>query len=199
MDPDIRVVLMSPYLHGLATKPYGDDTEGIPFNIPEARELGFIVMTYCDADNEGDLATRRSRTDFIVYLNNSPIHWMSKKKASVETSSYVSEFTALEHCCEYPRQLRYKLRMMGIPCEFPSFDYGDNKSVLANSSVPHSTLKKKSCSISYYFIREGLSNDDWRIAYVKSDNNRPDPPSKPLPGSMKREQLTGMLLNQVCT
>ena len=132
-----------------------------------------------------------------VKLEN--IHWMSKKKASVETSSYVSEFTALEHCCEYPRQLRYKLRMMGIPCEFPSFDYGDNKSVLANSSVPHSTLKKKSCSISYYFIREGLSNDDWRIAYVKSDNNRPDPPSKPLPGSMKREQLTGMLLNQVCT
>ena len=81
---------------------------------------------------------------------------MSKKHASVETSSYGSEFTTVKHCCEYLRGIRNKLRIMGIPCEFPSFMYGDNKHVLVNSPVPHSTRKKKSCSISDHFIEKGL-------------------------------------------
>ena len=44
---------------------------------------------------------------------------------------------------EYVRGLQYKLQMMGTPCEDPAFVYGDNKSVLANASMPGSTIKKK--------------------------------------------------------
>ena len=51
--------------------------------------------------------------------------------------------------------LRYKLRMFGIPCEEPTFIYGDNQSVLANTMAPDSQLKKKSNSVAYHFVREG--------------------------------------------
>ncbi len=99
-----------------STTLYGDGEEAIPSYMPEARGLGFIVIAYCDADHAGDLAIRRSRIGFIVYLSILPIYWMSKKQASIETSSYDSEFIALKHCCEYLRGLRYKLRMMCVPC-----------------------------------------------------------------------------------
>ena len=46
---------------------------------------------------------------------------MSKKQTSVETSSFGSEFIAMKLCTEYVRGLRYKLRMMGIACEEPTF------------------------------------------------------------------------------
>ena len=47
--------------------------------------------------------------------------------------------------------LWYKLHMMGIPIEEPTYIYGDNMSVLYNMSKPESTLKKKSNSIAYHF------------------------------------------------
>ena len=103
----------------------------------------------------------------------------------------------MKHCCEYLKGLRYKLRMMGIPCKGPCFIYGDNKSVLVNATVPHSTLKKKSCSISYHYIREGVSKDEWRISYVSTKENRADILSKPITGGVKRNELTSMILHHV--
>ena len=41
---------------------------------------------------------------------------------------------------------------MGIPVEGPTCIYVDNQSVLANTTIPDSTLKKKSQSIAYPFV-----------------------------------------------
>jgi hypothetical protein len=72
------------------------------------------MRAYVDADHVTDTMTQKSRTGFLVFLNSAPIYWMSKKQASVETSSFGSEFCVMKRCAEYVRGLRYKLRMMGI-------------------------------------------------------------------------------------
>lgn len=100
---------------------YGTGSEILPPNAPSSRGYGFKMIAYVDSDHAGDSITRRSRTGFIVNLNSSPIYWSSKKQGSIKTSSFASEFIALKTCCEYSRGLRYKLRMMGIPCDFPTF------------------------------------------------------------------------------
>ena len=110
-----------------------------------------------DVDFACDSLTRRSRTGFLVMVNSAPIYWMSKKQTSVETSSFCSEFVAMRQCCEYLNGLRYKLRMMGIPVMNPCFIYGDNQSVLWNTSSPDSMLKKKTAGVSYHFLHEGVS------------------------------------------
>ena len=51
---------------------------------------------------------------------------------------------AMKVATEYVRGLRYKLQMMGIPIRGPCYVFGDNKSVISNSSIPDSVLKKKS-------------------------------------------------------
>ena len=118
------------------------------------------MRAFVDADHAGDSITRRSRTGFLIFLNMAPIYWLSKKQTSVETSSFGSEFTAMKQCAEYIRGLRYKLRMMGIPCELPAFVYGDNQSVLYNTTLPESALKKKSQGIAYHFVREEIARDE---------------------------------------
>ena len=74
----------------------------LPPNAPEAsRGLGFTMLAYhvLDADHATDSVTRRSRTGFFVYLNNTPIYWLGKKQNSVETSSFGSEFCAMTKQC----------------------------------------------------------------------------------------------------
>ena len=135
-------------------------SEELPTNMPQPRGMGFVIRSYVDVDHVGDSITRRSRTGFLMYLNSAPVYWMSKKQTSVETRSFGSEFIVMKQCTEYIRGFRYKLSMMGIPCTSPAFIYGDNQSVLANTTIPDSTLKKKSQSIAYHFVREGAARDE---------------------------------------
>ena len=64
--------------------------------------------------------------------------------------------------------------MMGITVEGPTYIYGDNQSVLANTTIPDSTLKKKSQSIAYHYVREGVARDEWRTSYVNTHDNEAD-------------------------
>ena len=93
-------------------------------------------------------------------LNNAPIYWHSKKQTSVETSNFGSEMMEMNQAADYIRGFRYKLRMFGIPVEEPAYMYSDNQSVLAVSTRPESTLKKKAQRIAFHFIREGCAADE---------------------------------------
>ena len=48
-----------------------------------------------DAAHAGDLITRRSQTGIIFMLNCVPILWHNKRQATVEASTFGSEFVAL--------------------------------------------------------------------------------------------------------
>ncbi len=174
-----------------------DGEEELPPRMPQPRGQGFIMRAKVDADHAADTVTRRSRTGFFVYLNCAPIYWFSKKQASVESSSFGSEFVAMKQCCEYLRGLRYKLRMMGIPCEGPAYIEGDNQSVLANTTIPDSTLKKKNQSIAYHFVREGAARDEWRTTYVNTHDNEADLLTKLLPSGEKRKGFVRNLLHHI--
>ena len=153
---------------------YGKVKELLPPNMPTPLGIAMRMIAFVDSDHAGESVTRRSRTGFLIFLNKAPIYWHSKKQTSCETSTFGSEFVAMKQACEYIRGLRYKLRMMGIPCEEPCFIYGDNQSVLANTGNPDSQLKKKSCSIAYHFVREGCAANEWRTTYIRTTSNLAD-------------------------
>jgi hypothetical protein len=110
------------------------------------------MRVFVNSDHAGNLMTWRSTTGFIIFLNNAPIYWYSKKQNSCEMSTFGSEFVAMKQATEYVCGLGYKLRMMSITVDEPAFVYGDNKSVLANTNNPSSTLKKKLNAIAYHFV-----------------------------------------------
>ena len=89
---------------------------------------------------------------------------------------------------------------MGIPCDFPAFVYGDNQSVLANSTKPFSVLlKKKSCSIAYHLFREGVAKNEWRTTYISTHDNLVNLLTKALAGGEKHIKFTGMVLHHHIT
>jgi hypothetical protein len=75
--------------------------------------------------------------------------------------------------------------MMGIPVNGPRYICGDNQAVLANMTEPDSTLKK-SQSITYHFVREGVAKDEWRTSYVNTHDNEADLLTKMLPAGEKK-------------
>ena len=81
---------------------------------------------------------------------------------------------AMKQAAEYLLGLCYNLRMFGIPVDDPVFIYGDNQSVIVNASAPESTLKKKSQSITFYFIRECCATYEWCMTYIHTSLNVSD-------------------------
>jgi hypothetical protein len=83
---------------------YGGIAEELPQKV--------CIMTYKDANLMHDLVTGQSMTGIIHLLNQTQIHWYSRKQASVETVMYGSEFVAAKIAMEQIMDLRYTIRML---------------------------------------------------------------------------------------
>ena len=127
-------------------------------------------------------------------INMAPIAWYSKKQGSNEGATFGSEFVALKTAMEANRALRYKLRMMGVPIDGPTYVFCDNMSVVNNTTTPESMLKKNSNSIAYHAVREAVSMKEMLISNIKSEANVADIMTKVLPGGEKRDRLIQALL-----
>ena len=110
-----------------------------------------------DTSFAGCKVTKQSSTGFIIFLNSAPIIWFSKRQGSCKTSTFGSEFVSMKQCCEYLCGFQYKLRMMDILVNNPAFTYRNNQSLLWNTAVTDSTLKKKSSAVAYHFVTEGVA------------------------------------------
>ena len=83
---------------------------------------------------------------------------------------------------------------MRIPVEYPTLIFGDNQSVLANTTMTEYMLKNKTQNIEYHFVQEGCAFDEWRTAYISTHENVADMLTKPLPSGDKRWKFVRMLL-----
>ena len=146
--------------------------------MPEPR--GNYVTTSCfvDADLAGNKVTRRSQTGVLIFVNQAPIHYYSKKQPTVEISTFGAEFCAMKVAVEMIEALRYKLRMFGIPvgdgANNSTAIFCDNQAVYQNTVVPESTLKKKHHSIAYHRCREAVAACTVKIAKQGTEKNLAD-------------------------
>ena len=121
------------------------------------------------------------------------ISWFSKKQTTVETAVFGSEFVALKTAVEALRGVRYKLRMMGVPINGPTYIYGDNQSVINNTSKPESVLKKKSSTICYHFVRKAVAMKECLTSHIPTQENFADLLTKVLSGSKRQRLVRGIL------
>jgi hypothetical protein len=103
----------------------------------------------------------------------------------------------MKQATEYVNGLRFKLQLFSITVDDPAFVFGDNQSTLANTSAPASTLKKKSNAIAYHFVREGCARDEWRTAYINTQENVADLFTKPLPSGEKQTKFIHMIIHHI--
>ena len=67
--------------------------------------------------------------------------------------------------------------------------YGDKKSVLYKTTLPESTSKKKSNSIDYHAVIEGVATGEWLTGYEPTDTNVSDLLTNPVPGRRRMTRL----------
>jgi hypothetical protein len=151
-----------------------------PHDMPTAKGKAARVTVYVDADHSRDQLTRRSVSGVILMVNNMPIRWICKRQQTVETSTYGSELVAGRMAIDLIVAIRYELRMLGVPLDGPALLLGDNMSVVLNTTVPSSVLKKKHCACAYHRIRESIAAGAVRFAHVSSKHNLADILTKPL-------------------
>jgi hypothetical protein len=65
---------------------------------------------------------------------------------------------------ELTLEVRYMLRSLGVPLDGPALMLGDNLSVVLNTAVPSSVLKKKHNAIAYHRVREVIAVRIMRFA-----------------------------------
>ena len=156
-----------------------------------------LITGYVDADHAHDLVTRRSVTGVLILLNNTPIKWYSKRQNTVETSTYGSELVAARIATELIMEMRYKLRMLGVPILGSAALYGDNQSVVLNTTVPSLVLKKKSNSIAYHRVREAVAAGILHFFHIRTTENIEDVLTKPIGPKVFYGHIKGLLFGSV--
>ena len=153
---------------------YGNVEEELPHDMPIPKGKVMRTTTYEDANLYHDMVTGRSVTGILHLLNQTPIYWHSKRQGRVQTATYGSEFMAARTASEQIIDLRYTLRMMGIPIDGPSWMFGDNQSVITSSTIPESTLNKRHNALSYHLVRECVAAKIINFVHISGKVNPSD-------------------------
>ena len=159
---------------------YPGASEELPTDMPVPKMKAITILAYFDASHAPCLITRRSVTGIVIQLNNTIIRCTSKRQNTVETSTYGAELVAGRLCVEQVMDIRYKLRMLGVPINDASVVLGDNQPTITSSTIPSSNLKKKHNAVAYHRIREAVAAGIVNLFHVRSEDNVADTMTKPL-------------------
>ncbi len=157
---------------------YGSVEEAILEDAPIPLGKYITLTTYVDDNLYHDMATGRSVTGIIHFINQFPFEWYSKKQSTVETATYGSEFVAARIATDQIIDHRTMLRYLGVPVCEKTYLFGDNKSVVDSSSIPHSKLHKRHTALSYHHVHEAIAAGIICFTHIASGINPADILSK---------------------
>ena len=121
------------------------------------------------------------------------VQGFSKKQSTVETSVFGAMFVTMKQGIDALQGLRYQLRMMSTPISDPSYIYGDNMSVVHNTSRSESVLRKKSNLVCYHAVCESVDMGESLGRNVPSKENFVDLRTKVLYGHKRRNLVSNIL------
>ena len=101
-----------------------------------------------------------------MFINNTPMRWISKCQKTVETSTHGSELVATQIAIDLIIEMQHNLRSLGVPLDGPALLPGDNQSVVLNTTVPSSILKKKHNAVAYHHIGEAIVCGITRFVHI---------------------------------
>ena len=132
------------------------------------------INKFVDASHGEDKKDRKSVTGYVIFVGDMPYKWGSERKKLTALSTYGAEFMAMKTAVEEVTAVRYMVRCLGVHVTKPSYILGDNRSVIIQSTVHSSLLKKKHVAIAYHLTREATANGTVHPLKTKSEWNFAD-------------------------
>jgi hypothetical protein len=150
---------------------YGNTKEVLPKDAPEPLGKHITLSQYVDANLMQDVTTGKLVTGILHLINKTPIDWYSKKQATVETTTFRSEFVAARICIEQITGLHSTLRYLEVPVREKNYMCGDNKSVDDSSMGLHTKLHKRHTMLSFHRGREAMASDIVGFYFIPGELN----------------------------
>ena len=157
---------------------YEGAKEILPHDAPHPLGKPVYFTTYVDANLMHDILTGKSVTGIIHFINQTPFDWYAKKQSTVETATYGSEVVAARTAIEQIIEHRNCLRYLGVRIAGPTFMFGDNKSVVDGTSLPHGKLNKRHNFLLFHRAREAMAAGFVRFYHMRGQCNPADILSK---------------------
>ena len=151
---------------------YGNVNEEIPKDIPKPLGIRVISTTFLDANLLHDIVKEKSVKVVVPFINTTPIDLYLKRQATVESTTYGSEFVAARTTTEQITNLRNTLRYLGVPIMTKAYMFGDNKSVITSATIPQSVLNERHNMLSYHRVREAIAAKILDFYWCSSDQNK---------------------------
>ena len=163
---------------------------GITYSAPPQEPHAFS-----DSDWAGDVNSRRSRTGYLIKLNNGAIIWRTILQLTVALSTTEAEYMAM---AEALKEIMW-LRQFLIDLDYGDPDlattlFTDNQGALALAENPVSHARSKHIDIRHHFIRNAVIAGTVFVQYIPTDSMTADSLTKAL-GRQKHErclELMGM-------
>ena len=137
--------------------------------MPEPLGEAVTTTTTMDANLNHCLATGKSSTGCLHFVNKTPVDWYSKKQTTVETVT--TKFVAVKTETEQIMDIRQTLRYLGAPIGSKSFLFGDNRSVITSATLPHSTLTNCHNILAFHRVREAIAAKIMAFYLIQSAYN----------------------------
>jgi hypothetical protein len=148
------------------------------------------LTCYADADFAGNLDaqeasdnpdTARSRSGYIVFFSEAPLHWQSKMQTIISLSTAESGLVALSEATRFVKSMMYLLEELnerGIKVISSSEMYcnvfEDNSAALEMSRVPKMRPHTRHINVMNHHFRSEVENKQTRLYPIKSDENIAD-------------------------
>jgi hypothetical protein len=157
---------------------YDGASEDILKDAPRPLGLAVLLSRYVDANLYHDWLNGRSVTGIITLVNQTPLEWILKKQATVETATYGSEFIATRHATEKSIEDRNLFRYLSVPTMSKDYMFGDNESVVNSSTRIDAKLHMRFNALVFHKVREAIAAGFTAYYHVPSQYNLADFVSK---------------------
>ena len=95
----------------------------MPKPLGKPMQIGYFM----DANHASNLVRCRSHSGILIFVMNAPVLWLSEQQNTVESSTFGSEFVALQQARDMIVAQCYKLQMFGVPIQGPADGFCDNQ------------------------------------------------------------------------
>lgn len=143
----------------------------------------FTITAYCDSDWVACHDFRKSVSDYVVMMGDSPISWKSKKQTTISLSSVEAEYRAVRKVVGELVWLERLLTKLHLPCNLFISIFCDSQAVVHITRNPVFHERTKDIEVDYRFIRGKLQEGLIMLHHIPTSDQLFDVLTKALPGA----------------
>ena len=159
------------------------------------------INCYVDADQGGDIGTRRSTIGYIFLYKGTPISWNSKLQRTIALSSYEAKYMAIKEAIkeqQYINAILSELKpiLAGTAIECLNI-YTDLNSAIELAKNPIYHARTKHIDIQYHYIRECIQKGVSKLVWVPIAGQLADGLTKAISSDKWTQFITGIGLKSL--